>query len=79
VPVSEPSEPSELSELSEPSEPSNYPKELFLYSVLRVSIPILNMYLSQTYSTDDCDEEESLKTNTKCIRICIRLMLKRLC
>jgi hypothetical protein len=43
------------------------------------------MYLSQTYSSDDCDdcndfdEEESLKANMNWIRICIRLMFKRLC
>jgi hypothetical protein len=48
------------------------------------------MYLSQTYSSDDCDdydENKSLKTIGNCIRRCIRLMLmlmlmlmlKRLC
>jgi hypothetical protein len=31
---------------------------------ISIPIPILNMYLSQTYSSDDCDEEKSLKTNT---------------
>jgi hypothetical protein len=47
VPVLEP---------SESSEPSNHSKALFPYSVLRVSIPILNMYLSETYSSDDYDD-----------------------
>jgi hypothetical protein len=40
------------------------------------------MYISQTYSSDDCDdydEEKSLKTIPNCVRKCIRLMLKRLC
>jgi hypothetical protein len=53
VPFSEPSEPSEP---SESSDLSNLPKTLFPYPVLRVSIPILNMYLSQTYSSDNCDD-----------------------
>jgi hypothetical protein len=87
VPVSEPLEPLEPfkpSEHSEHSEHSIHPKALSPYPVLRVSIPILNMYLSRTYSSDDyndyddCDEEESLKANTNLIRIWIRLMLKRL-
>jgi hypothetical protein len=60
------------------SELSTHPKPLFPYLGLRVSITILNMYLSQTYSSDDCDEEESLRANMDWIRICIRLMLKRL-
>jgi hypothetical protein len=37
---------SESSESSDSSEPSNHPKALFPYPVIRVSIPILNMYLS---------------------------------
>jgi hypothetical protein len=70
---------SESSESSKPSKPSAHPKALFQYPVSRVSIPVLNMYLSQIYSSLDCDEDESLKTITKCIKRCIVLMLKRLC
>jgi hypothetical protein len=86
VPVSESSQFSESSESSESSEPSAYPKALLSYSVSRISIPVLNIYLRQTYSSLDCDEDErrktkdeSLKTITKCIKRCIMLMLKRLC
>jgi hypothetical protein len=70
---------SESSQFSESSEPSAHPKALFPYPVSRVSIPVLNMYLRQTYSSLDCDEDESLKTIMKCIKRCIMLMLKRLC
>jgi hypothetical protein len=60
---------------------------LFPYPVWQVSIPVLNMYLRQTYSNDGCDEDESLKTIMNCMRRCIkrcikkyiRLILKRLC
>jgi hypothetical protein len=62
---------SKLSKLSEPSEPSAHQKALFQYIVLQVSIPVMNMYLNQTYSSDDCDEDENLETITNCIRRCI--------
>jgi hypothetical protein len=52
------SESSKSLELSESSEPSAHPKALFPYLVSRVSIPVLNMYLRQTYSSLDCDEDE---------------------
>jgi hypothetical protein len=70
---------SKPSKHSKHSKPSTHPKPLFQYPVSRVSIPVLNMYLSQTYSSDDCDENESLKIIMNSIRRCIRLMLKRLC
>jgi hypothetical protein len=72
---------------SEPSESSTHPKALFPYLVLRVSIPVLNMYLSQTYSSDDCedcddcddcDEDESLKAITNCIMRYIMRCIMRL-
>jgi hypothetical protein len=50
------------SESSEPSESSTHPKALFPYFVSRISISILNMYLSPTYSSDYYDENERRKT-----------------